>query len=545
VHDRRRNAGRRSASRHVARLAATAAVGSALVAAGCGGASKPSGAPVTAGEDSSVKVVAKRGGEVTMARAVQPSTLFPEAGQSDAGTIQSQIQIFDQLTEILPGHTDVSPGLAKSWDVSGDGKTYTFHLREAKFSDGSPVTSEDVVFSIEKLIDPNTDSGFASFFDFISGVRADGPSTVVVRLKERTPAFLAYLSFNVPSIISKKYFQKVGPKAFAKRPLGSGAFQVASFKPGQALVLERNRYYWRTGQPYLDRVTINFLPDDNARVLAFRSGAADIADDIPFSQLSNLRGLPNTSLLIKQISAIDFILLNEKQKPELRDRNVRLALNYAVPREQLKRTIFAGVAPVANSMIPAIKYWDKAVPPFPYDPAKAKQLMAKSSSPDGFALGYTYVAGDSAAKAVGTILQDTWGKLGVRLTLDPVDFATLYDKLFKTDYDTMTFQPTASSSDVPIDDELVRGFLGKKQFNSFFTFYDNSALEAKIEHVVREPDENLRRKEFGEIQRMAMADPPFVPLVFTPARAIVKDKVHGFDYVKTNWFRLDQVSVTP
>jgi peptide/nickel transport system substrate-binding protein len=524
-------------------VAIAAVMGAALIVAGCGGAA--SDAPKAAAENSAVKVVPKRGGEITMARAVQPATLFPEAGQSDAGTIQSQIQVFDQLTEILPGQTDVSPGLAKSWDISPDGKTYTFHLRAAKFSDGSPVTSEDVVFSIDKLIDPKTDSGFAAFFDFIANARAEGPSTVVVALKQRTPAFLAYLSFNVPSIISKRYFEKVGAKAFAKKPLGSGAFQVASFKPGQSLVLERNPYYWRAGQPYLDRVTINFLPDDNARVLAFRSGAADIADDIPFSQLRSLRQLEGTSLLVKQISAIDFILLNEKQKPELKDPNARLALNYAVPREQLDRTIFAGVAPVANSMIPAIKYWDKSVPGFPYDLAKAKALMAKSSSPNGFALGYTYVAGDSAAKAVGTILQDTWGKIGVRLTLDPVDFATLYDRLFKADYDTMTFQPTASSSDVPIDDELVRGFLGKKQFNSFFTFYDNPPLEARIDQVTQEPDEGVRRREFGEIQRMAMADPPFVPLVFTPGRAIVKDKVHGFDYVKTNWFRLDQVSVDP
>jgi peptide/nickel transport system substrate-binding protein len=524
-------------------VAIAAVMGAALIVAGCGGAA--SDAPKAAAENSAVKVVPKRGGEITMARAVQPATLFPEAGQSDAGTIQSQIQVFDQLTEILPGQTDVSPGLAKSWDISPDGKTYTFHLRAAKFSDGSPVTSEDVVFSIDKLIDPKTDSGFAAFFDFIANARAEGPSTVVVALKQRTPAFLAYLSFNVPSIISKRYFEKVGAKAFAEKPLGSGAFQVASFKPGQSLVLERNPYYWRASQPYLDRVTINFLPDDNARVLAFRSGAADIADDIPFSQLRSLRQLEGTSLLVKQISAIDFILLNEKQKPELKDPNARLALNYAVPREQLDRTIFAGVAPVANSMIPAIKYWDKSVPGFPYDLAKAKALMAKSSSPNGFALGYTYVAGDSAAKAVGTILQDTWGKIGVRLTLDPVDFATLYDRLFKADYDTMTFQPTASSSDVPIDDELVRGFLGKKQFNSFFTFYDNPALEARIDQVTQEPDEGVRRKEFGEIQRMAMADPPFVPLVFTPGRAIVKDKVHGFDYVKTNWFRLDQVSVDP
>ena len=376
-------------------------------------------------------------------------------------------------------------------------------------------------------------------------MRAVDPSTVVFTLREITPAFLAYLSFNVPSIVPKAYYEKVGPAGFAKHPIGSGAFKVVSFKPGESLVLERNPHYWRSGLPYLDRVTINFLPDDNARVLAYRSGSAQIADDIPFSQLASIRAQPSTTLLVKQISAIDFILMNQRSQPQLKDKNLRLALNYAVPREAIKRTVFAGVAPVANSMIPAIKYWDSSVEPYPYDMAKAKALMAKSSAPDGgLSLKYTYVAGDSAARAVGTILQDSWGKLGVQVKLNPRDFASLYTDLFKGDYDLVTFQPTASSSDVPIDDELAISFLGPL-VHSFFTYYDNPAMDAKIRDATTNPSESERRRLFAEIQQMGMDDPPFVPLVFTPARAAIDDEVHGFDYVKTNWFRLDQVSVIP
>jgi peptide/nickel transport system substrate-binding protein len=544
-----RTVARHASRKQLRRLARPLALGGLLVAAavvaGCGGTG--SGSHVAASADTSVvKVVAHRGGQVTMARAVQPSTLDPSLGQSDAGTIQSQIQVYDQLTEILPGHQDISPGLAKSWTISPDGLTYTFQLRAARFSDGSPVTSQDVVFTFGRLLDPKVDSGFAPFFSsFIASWHAEGPSTVVFKLKKRTPAFLAFLSFNVPSIVPKAYFQRVGARQFALHPVGSGAFKVVSFKPGTSLVLERNPYYWRQGLPYLDRVTMNFLPDDNARVLAYRSGSAQIADDIPFSQLASVRALPSTSLLVKQISAIDFIVMNEKAKPQLRSKNVRLALNYAVPRDAIKRTVFANAAPVANSMIPAIKYWDPNVPTIPYDMAKAKSLMAHSPTPHGgFALQYVYVAGDSAARAVGTILQDSWAKLGVTVKLKPEDFSTLYTNFGNGNFDLQAFQPTASSSDVPIDDELAISFLGPT-YNSFFSYYQNPQLFKLIEDATTNPSETRRHQLFSQIQRMAMADPPFVPLVFSPARAAVNTSLHGFDYVKTNWFRMDQVSVVP
>lgn len=530
----------RRARRRAFPLAAGCAI-AVLLAAGCGGADGGSEVHAAA-QDSVVEVVPHRGGSLTMARAVQPETLDPTLGQSDPGAIQSQIQIYDQLTEILPGHRDVSPGLATSWDVSSDGRTYTFHLRPATFSDGTPLTSRDVVFTFRLLLDPKVDAGFADFFKtFIASVHADGPSTVVFELSKRTPAFPAYLSFNVPSIVPEAYYRRVGQAGFAKHPIGSGAFKVSSFKPGESLVLERNPHYWRKGLPYLDRVTMNFLPDDNARVLALRSGSAQIADGIPFSQLASVRALADTRLLVKQISSIDFILLNEKTTPALRDRDVRLALNYAVPRADIARTVFAGAAPVANSMIPAIRYWDPDVPAFPYDIARAKRLMAQSSAPKGFRARFTYVAGDSAAKNIGTILQDRWGELGVKLDLQPAEYAQVGTQLFNGDYDMLSLQPTTASSDVPIDDELAIFFLSPL-YGAFFTNYENRALAAKVEDVTTNPSETERRRLFGEIQRMAMADPPFVPLVFTPARAAVHADVHGFDYVTTNWFRLDQVS---
>jgi peptide/nickel transport system substrate-binding protein len=288
---------------------------------------------------------------------------------------------------------------------------------------------------------------------------------------------------------------------------------------------------------------LRYVPDDNTRILDIKSGSVDIADDIPFSQLDSLSTAEGVNLLVRQISAVDTIYLNEKAKSlPLKETEVRQALNYATPREDIARVVYAGKAPVANSMIPKIKYWDENVKPYPYDIDKAKQLMAKSSRPDGFPLELTIVGTDEVSKQVAQIVQDSWGEIGVDVSVRTVDFGTLNENFFAGDWEALKFLPTSSSSDVPIDDELVNGFLGA-DYEGFFTGWRNKRVQDKIAEVLTELDESARPEMFSEIQQGAMDDPPFVPLVFTPGRAAYRDHVEGFEFVTTNWWRLDQVSL--
>ena len=528
------------------RLGAVALVAALALAGGCKSgddstSSDANGTPASGAGASNPN--GTRGGELTFDRAIEPASLDPTSGNSDAGTIQTQIQIFDQLTEILPGSDEVKPGLATSWKASRDGLTYTFKLRDAKFSNGQPVTADDVVFSIRRVLDPKTDPNFAPLFAFVESVEAPDPKTVVFELNEPRPALPAFLSFNVPSIVPKAYYDKVGPEQFAQRPIGSGAFKVTSFSRGDKLVLERNPHYWRKDLPYLDRVTMRYVPDGNTRVLDIKSGGVDIADDIPFSQLDTLSSAAGVNLLVKQISAVDSVYLNEKAKSlPLRETEVRQALNHATPREDIARVVYAGKAPVANSMIPKIKYWDADVQPYPYDLDKAKRLLSESSKPSGFPLELTIVGTDDVSKQVAQILQDSWGKIGVRVTVRTVDFGTLNENFFGGDWEALKFLPTSSSSDVPIDDELVNGFLGA-DYEGFFTGWSNKPVQDLIKKTLTEVDESKRPAMFSRIQQGAMDDPPFVPLVFTPGRAAYRDGVQGFDFVTTNWWRLDQVSL--
>jgi peptide/nickel transport system substrate-binding protein len=472
-----------------------------------------------------------------MARSSEPTTFDPNSGATDPGTLQAQIQVFDQLVETLPGTDQPQPGLASSWHVSPDGTVYTFTLRAAQFSDGSPVTAEDAKFSLDRARDEKTDPGFGGFFDFIKSTAAPTPTTLVVTLKEPTPAFLRFLTFNVPSVISRKAFQRLGAKRFAQHPVGSGPFVLKSWSRGSEVVLERNPHYWRSGLPYLDGVTLKYVPDDNARVLLARSHGADIVDDIPFSQVAALRKLPSVDLLIRDVGANDDVWFNTDKKP-FNDKYLRRALMFATPIAAISRAVFFGIAPPSNSIFPKQSNWDATVPVPPLDVDRAKAELGKSATPDGLSMTLTYVGSDQAGKQTASILQDAWGKIGVKVKLQPLDLASLFALMPKGAYDALLFTPTTDSYDVPAEDEFVNN-LARKGYP--FTYYGTTPVPELSKAFTSASNDADRRAAFAKLQRAYLEDPQALPLVFTPGRAAVAKDVRNFDFVSTNWWRLDRV----
>src|SRR5689334_18720730 len=177
--------------------------------------------------------LAKRGGTLRMARNEEPLSFDPLI-PSDNGSIWVLFNMFDQLTTINRDSSGVVPSLAQSWEISKDQKTYTFHLRPGvRFSNGMPMTADDVVFSIKRSI---------------------VPAKVVA----------------------------ANPKGFAQKPVGTGPFALQEFKKGQFTHLVRNRQYWKKGRPYLDEVMIPYVTDDNTRILKLQAGEVDVAVNIPY-----------------------------------------------------------------------------------------------------------------------------------------------------------------------------------------------------------------------------------------------------------------------
>lgn len=513
-------------------------VATALVVASCSSSSDSSSS--SSDTDARDAGPVQRGGTLKLASAVEPTSLDPALGLTDPGSQHAQVLIFDRLVSLDPGSTEVGPGLAESWKFSGDKKRLTFNLRDAKFSDGTPVTSEDVKFSLERASDEQVDPLFgASLKAMMPSILAPDPKTVVIELDGPQPALLPYLNLATTSIVNKKVFERLGAKRFAVAPIdgGSGPFKVVKWSRGRNLELAKNPNYWRKGLPYLDGVDMLYVPDDNTRLLDLRAGRIDVADDVPYSQLNAIESAPGVRLQVTEIASVFGPWLSGRGP--LEDVKVRQALNYATPKEAIKKVVLQGRGEIANSFIPRMKYWDESIEAFPYDVDKAKELIASSDQPDGFDLELLIQSGDAVGRQAAAILQDSWKKVGVNLNIRAVDGATLSQRVFGGDYLATLPPPNTASSDIPTEDEFAVN-LTQPSFEQPLG-HEDPKLRALIKQITGTYDEEERRKLFSEFQRRLYAENPiFVPIATVSARTALRDNVHGFDYVLVNWLALDK-----
>lgn len=479
------------------------------------------------------------GGTLLFARNQEPQSLNPMVGSADNGSIFTIVQMCDQLVQAT-GEPDPQPGLAESWESSEDGLTWTFHLREAAFSDGSPVTADDVVFSLTRWADPAVNVSYGGLASSVDSVTKVDDRTVQLTLGRPDGAILDNLAMFVASIVPQAVIESIGDEAFAEAPVCSGPFMLESWTRGQELKLVRNPHYWNAPQPYLDGVTFRFVADDNTRMLQLQQSEVHVAEEVPYAQVDRIDALDGVRVDSTPVFKWDAIWLNTTIAP-LDDLNVRLALNYATPKQAILDTILYGRGEIANHIIARVKYWDPAVPAYPYDIEKAKELMAASSAPDGFDLPMLIVAGDSTEQAMAQVIQAAWSEIGVNVSIEPVDIGTAFSRWLAPQNTDMssTFPGSALSSDTMSDDNLVFVFMDPGAgLNSFGTGWDNPEVVAAITAASGSFDEDVRRTEFGKAQALAMADAPAVPLFFTDSRTGLADQVQGFRTLPTGWWSL-------
>ncbi len=479
-----------------------------------------------------------RGGILRMARNEEPLSFDPVI-PGDNGSIYTIQQIFDQLTRIDKASTFVAPSLAKSWDISPDRKTYTFHLRSAKFSNGAPVTADDVIFSLKRTFDPKV--CFYSFlFTAVKSIKKLNASTIQLVLSEPTTPLLESLSVFAAAIVPQAVVTK-DPKGFAQSPIGSGAFALQKFEKGQFTHLVRNPHYWQAGKPYVDEVMMSYVPDDNTRILNLQAGQTDVATLIPYAQISTVDHGSSTRVQIDPLFRWDGIWLNEAHKP-VGDKKVRQALNYATDKEALVQRLLFNQAEVANHMMPKHRYWRADVKPYPYDLDKAKQLIAASSVPHGFSTNLVVPTGDTVTQQIAQVVKQSWAQIGVDVTIQDLDAGTAATNWVNGSYTIGTnwyVTSDCSAPDEPAGIEFDYGAPGG--FKSAFTDYKSAKASSLIHEASQSGDEKLRAKLFGELQQLVMDDAYGVSLFFSPARTGLRSNVQGFHTYRTGWWALEEV----
>ena len=474
---------------------------------------------------------AKSGGTLTFARYQEPLTLDPFI-PADNGSIWALEQICDSLTE--PGRTgnELVSGLAKSWDISDDGLTYTFHIRDAVHSNGDAVTAQDAHFSITKISDPNTAYGFV--FDPIESMEVLDDKTLRIKLKHKYSAFASGISLFSAAVVSQKAYE-ADPDAFGNNPTCSGAFLVESFKRGEKLVLVANDNYWG-GRPNLDKVEMLYVPEGNSRVIGLKSGDYDVITGVPFSQAKSIASTSGLNLETKTVFKLEYVYLNHDAAP-INNKDVRLALNYAKNHDAIMKAVYFGYGEKPNSFNPKMSFHDPSVEPIPYDMDKAKELVAKSY--DGTKIELNIDAGNSASKQIATILQQGWTEAGLNVEIVEADGGTNWGNITKGDY-----QATVSyiTSDINDDDELAilqADYTGGA--NAFFTNYNNPEVTTILRQAREASAPADRAKLYSQAQEIVLWDGYSVPLNYTPAMNGFADHVQGWRNLTTGWWWLKDV----
>ena len=502
-----------------------------LAACGGGGDGEGQGTATSEGD-------VKKGGRFSMARNEEPLSLDPIV-PSDNGSIWVIYQMFDQLTTVNEDSSGVAPSLAESWEISPDGTVYTFTIKQGvKFHDGSPMTMDDVVFSLERVFDPKG-SGYSFLFGTVAGVKAVDDTTLEIALREPFTPLLDNLNVFPASIVPRKAVE-AGAEGFAQNPIGTGPFKLKEFAKGRHVHLVKHEGYWKQDRPHVDEVFIPYVTDDNTRILRIQGGEVDAAVAIPYAQIDQLNAQDDIDVKIEPLFRFDGMWLNHAESP-LDDVKVRQALNYATDKESMLKSIFFDKVEIANHMMPKMKYWREDVQAYAYDPERAKSLIAESKVPDGFTLPIVIPTGDVIVQQIAQIMKESYSEIGVDVQITNLDIGTAY-----TNFSQFNYVAGANwyiTSDVPGPDELAAiqfDYSAASGTKSFFTNYNSKRATELVQEAGRS-DDAAREQLLGDLQQLVMDDAVLVALFFTPARAALRSHVKDFKTVKTAWWRLEDV----
>ena len=462
-----------------------------------------------------------RGGTLTVARTADIFTFDPYSTQDDR-SIFTELEIYDRLVKLGPDGKSVQPELATAWTVAKDGKSATFDLRSGvKFSDGTPLTADDVVYSLTRDADQKGSWGF--LFTPISKVSKVSEQQIRIDLSQPFAPLLPALSTFAASIYSKANAVKFG-KAAGEHPLGTGAFALETWQKGTALTLKRNDNYWQQGKPYLDKVVFKVVGDDNARTLQLQSGEVDVADALAPDQVG---GLKDKGLKVTTVngSAVTWVIFNEAKKP-LDDPKVRLALSYAMDRATVAKNVYFGNANPAKSILPGSSlYYSADQQPAVFDLAKAKQLLSESSAPNGFDLPMTIPSGDQASLVTAQLWQASLQKIGVKLKINQLEATTAQDE-----YNTEKYSARISpwTNDTPDPDELMGVAMDYKPQNGLHTGFKNEQSRTLVTQARGELDPVKRAAMYAQLELIANQQQPFIPIVEVPRLFASTTAVQGF-----------------
>lgn len=449
------------------------------------------------------------------------ATQLDPALSASAGNIEAFGQLYSRVFR-RGADGSLQPALAKSWDVSADGKTITLHLGDYKFSDGSPITADDVVFSLLRTRD-HKKGAYAVTMKQLNTATAKDAHTVVLTLKNTSATFIGNLEVFNAGIISKKDVATRGEEAaFATVPVSSGPYMVKEWKHGDRLILQPNPNYWRTGYPKNDGAELIEISDADTRISSLLANEIDATRIIPWSQVNTLKENSKISVPLNPSTVIFMSLLNHT-KGAFSNIKVRQAASMALNKVAIAKAVTFGYAKPANTTLPLLDFHHDNLDVNGYNPSKAKALLAEAGAPSEPVVILIRAAAQD--EQLATIIQAQWAAIGLKSKIEKVDRAQWWPRVTKFNYDAAPswWYNETTDPDLAVGWALC-GTCGSK---SFYTGYVNAEVDKLMEQGAAELDASKREVIYHKIQEIATSEVSQIPLYYPPYANAYSARVKG------------------
>jgi peptide/nickel transport system substrate-binding protein len=483
----------------------------------------------TAAQEATPAVEPVSGGILKVGLQADPTAL--DAQKQSLTAIWHVVEhIYEGLARVRPDLT-VEPALAESWEISADGLTYTFTLREGVlFHDGTPLTSDDVKFTFERLVDPATASTSAADLASVAAIETPDERTVVLTLNAPDASLLTTLAANASCLIYSRAFVEANGGNVDQVAMGTGPFRFVEYVPNTRVVLERNPEYWDAPLPYLDGVEMTIAADDTSRTTAVVTGTVDFIEYVPLRDVEILQADPSLTLAGNSNTNIRFIGFDLTKEP-FANPQVRQAIATVVDREaMLGPTVFGHGTPVTTLFPP--DFW-AALPadvPAP-DVEGARALLAEAGYPDGFQTTITSWSQYSFLSNAALVLQEQLRQIGIEAELNLVENATMVEQVYLPETRNFDIAVTGESAYVDPNTLILSNFGSGESGN--FTGYANERVDELIAQGIAVTDEAARAETYRELQQILLEDLPWIPLFVANQYEAMKTYVRNYQHIPT------------
>jgi peptide/nickel transport system substrate-binding protein len=466
-----------------------------------------------------------------------PTNLDPRVG-IDAFSERIDILLFDDLLT-RDEHFNVQPGLAERWEIP-DPLTYIFHLHHGvRFHDGRPLTSKDVKWTFDSLLQGRVRSTKAAVYHFVDHIEAPDDSTVIFKMNEPFATLLWNLSGGAMGIVP---YGATGDE-MSRHPIGSGPFLFVSAQQDSDVVIENNPNYWGE-KARLGRVKFIVVPDTTTRALELRKGSADVAiNALGFDTTVALENDPKLQILRAPGTVLAYLAFNLRD-PILKDPRIRQALAYAINRQPLIHYLWRDFARPAASILPPESWaYESNVPTYDFNPERARQLLDAAGYPaiNGVRFHITMkTSTEESSRLLAAVLQQQLRDVGIALDIRSFEFATFFSDVTRGEFQMYSLRWIGGNEDPDIFEYAFHtSRITPKGANR--SFYSNPKVDALIDQARSVTDQERRRQLYSELQRILARELPYLNLwyndnvlVHTPrVRGLTLNPSGNYEFLKT------------